>query len=86
MKILVTGGAGFLGQALCRGLRAQGYTVISTQRRFSKALEAQGIEQRLGDLADAAHVLRAAEGVAAIFTTPPRPGIGAASRATSMPT
>ncbi len=67
MKILVTGGAGFLGQALCRGLRAQGHTVISTQRRFSKALEAQGIEQRLGDLADAAQVLRACEGVDAVF-------------------
>jgi len=67
MNILVTGGAGFLGQALCRGLLAQGHTVISTQRRFSKALEALGIEQRLGDLADAAHILRAAEGVDAIF-------------------
>lgn len=67
MKTLVTGGAGFLGQALCRGLLAQGHAVVSTQRRRSAALEAMGVEQRLGDLADAAHVMRALEGVDAVF-------------------
>ena len=67
MRVLVTGGAGFLGLALCRGLKARGHTVISTQRRYSAELDALGIEQRLGDLADAAHVLRACEGVDAVF-------------------
>jgi nucleoside-diphosphate-sugar epimerase len=67
MKILVTGGAGFLGQAICRGLQAQGHTVVSTQRRRSAELDAMGVEQRLGDLADAAHVQRALEGVEAVF-------------------
>ena len=67
MKILVTGGGGFLGLALCRALQQRGHTVVSTQRRHSPALEAMGIEQRLGDLADAAHVQRAAAGVDAVF-------------------
>jgi nucleoside-diphosphate-sugar epimerase len=67
MKILVTGGGGFLGQALCRGLRERGHEVVSFQRRHSAALEALGVEQRLGDLADAAAVQRAFEGVDAVL-------------------
>ncbi len=67
MNILVTGGAGFLGLALSRALQAQGYTVISTQRRRSAQLDALGIEQRLGDIADSAHVLRAFRGIDVVF-------------------
>jgi len=67
MKILVTGGGGFLGGGLCRALQAQDHEVISTQRRSSAALAALGIEQRLGDLADANHVMRALNGVEAVF-------------------
>ncbi|GIX37173.1 MAG: 3-beta hydroxysteroid dehydrogenase [Silanimonas sp.] len=67
MKVLVTGGGGFLGQALCRALLAEGHEVVSTQRRPSAALAALGIEQRLGDLADAGHARRACEGVEAVF-------------------
>ena len=32
MKILVTGGGGFLGQALCRGLVERGHQVVSFNR------------------------------------------------------
>jgi len=67
MRVLVTGGAGFLGQALCRALVAQGHEVSSFQRSFSPALEAMGVRQVRGDLADAAAVHAAFAGQDAIF-------------------
>ena len=60
MKILVTGGGGFLGQALCRGLRGRGHEVVSFQRRHSPELAALGVGQVRGDLADANAVMRTA--------------------------
>ena len=67
MRILVTGGGGFLGQALCRGLRARGFDVASFNRGHYAELDALGVEQRRGDLADRDAVLAAARGCDAIF-------------------
>lgn len=67
MKLLVTGGAGFLGQALCRALQAQGHEVTSFQRSHSAALESAGVRQVHGDLADAAAVHAALEGQQGVF-------------------
>jgi len=67
MKVLVTGGAGFLGQALCKALQAQGHEVTSFQRSHSPALEAMGVRQLRGDLADGAAVRDALAGQDAVF-------------------
>jgi len=74
MKVLVTGGAGFLGQALCRALVAHGHGVSSFQRSFSPALEAMGVRQVRGDLADAAAVHAAFAGQEAIFHSAAKAG------------
>jgi nucleoside-diphosphate-sugar epimerase len=67
MKVLVTGGGGFLGQALCRRLVERGFDVTSFNRGTYPALEALGVRQVQGDLADRDAVLAAAAGVGAIF-------------------
>lgn len=67
MKILVTGGGGFLGQALSRGLRARGHDVVSFNRGDYPALAAIGVQQVRGDLAVRDAVIAAAEGCGAVF-------------------
>jgi len=67
MKILVTGGGGFLGQALCRGLVERGHEVASFNRGRYDALDAFGVRQLQGDLADRDAVLAAARGCDAVF-------------------
>lgn len=67
MRILVTGGGGFLGQALCRGLRERGHEVRSFNRGHYPQLEALGVAQWRGDLADAEAVQAAAAGCDAVF-------------------
>jgi nucleoside-diphosphate-sugar epimerase len=67
MNILVTGGGGFLGQALCRGLVARGHAVTSFNRGHYPALDALGVRQLRGDLADRDAVVAAAQGCDAIF-------------------
>jgi 2-alkyl-3-oxoalkanoate reductase len=67
MKVLVTGGSGFLGQALCAELKKRGYEVSSFQRSFYPALEKMGVQQLLGDLASQDAVHQAFIGQDAIF-------------------
>ncbi|MEL1263297.1 2-alkyl-3-oxoalkanoate reductase [Pseudoxanthomonas putridarboris] len=67
MRVLVTGGGGFLGQALCRGLVERGHQVISFNRGHYPVLGALGVGQVQGDLADAHAVMHAAQGVDAVF-------------------
>jgi len=62
MKVLVTGGGGFLGQALCRMLHAHGHAVASVSRSRHAALDAIDVPQMQADLADPAATLRAFDG------------------------
>jgi len=67
MKILVTGGGGFLGQVLCRGLRERGHEVVSFNRGRYDALDRLGVTQVQGDLAQRDAVIAAATGCDAVF-------------------
>ncbi|MFN6050172.1 MAG: NAD-dependent epimerase/dehydratase family protein, partial [Planctomycetia bacterium] len=50
MKILVTGGGGFLGLAICKMLKARGDEVVSYSRKAYPELESLGVIQVQGDL------------------------------------
>lgn len=65
--VLVTGGGGFLGGALVRGLLARGHTVRSFSRGAYPDLEALGVEVVRGDLVDAGAVRRACAGCEVVF-------------------
>ncbi|TXH68171.1 MAG: NAD-dependent epimerase/dehydratase family protein [Lysobacteraceae bacterium] len=67
MKILVTGGGGFLGHALCRGLVERGHEVVSFNRGHYRSLDALGVRQIQGDLAHAEAVTAACAGMEAVF-------------------
>jgi nucleoside-diphosphate-sugar epimerase len=75
MRALVTGGGGFLGEALVRGLRRRGAQVRSFSRQAHAGLDALGVEQLRGDLADAAAVDAAVADRDVVFHVAAKPGI-----------
>jgi nucleoside-diphosphate-sugar epimerase len=75
MKILVTGGGGFVGGYVIERLLARGYAVRSIGRSSQPQLEAQGVEVVCGDLTDAPAVSAACEGVDAVFHVAARAGV-----------
>ncbi len=74
-RILVTGGGGFLGGALARRLRRDGYEVRSLARNSYSFLEDWGVEQVRGDLGDLAVVNRACQGVDLVFHVGAKAGV-----------
>jgi nucleoside-diphosphate-sugar epimerase len=66
MKVLVTGGGGFLGQTVCKQLAAAGHTVFAMNRNRYPELDEAKIEQRTGDVANLDSVLAASQDVDAI--------------------
>ena len=75
MKVLVTGGGGFLGGAVVRLLHQRGDAVRSFTRSAYPWLDELGVEQSLGDLADLEAVERAVAGVDAVFHVAAKAGV-----------
>lgn len=63
MRVLVTGGSGYLGQAIVGALTARGHAPVVFARA---AAEAPGVQAIAGDVTDAAALMRAAREVDAI--------------------
>jgi nucleoside-diphosphate-sugar epimerase len=74
MKVLVTGGGGFLGTAICRQIVARGHDVRTFNRSHYAALESLGVDQRIGDLRNLDMVTDAADGCEAIIHTAAKAG------------
>lgn len=75
MKVLVTGGGGFLGSAICRQLLARGDDVIAYQRSVAVELEELGIRVVRGDINDAELLNATVQGVDAIIHTAAKAGL-----------
>lgn len=75
MRILVTGGGGFLGSAICRQLLARGHEVIAYQRSANAELEQQGARIIQGDITDADLLYSAIKAVDAVIHTAAKAGL-----------
>ena len=75
MKVLVTGGGGFLGSAICRQLLARGDEVIAYQRSAADDLKALGVEVVQADITDANLLNRASREADAIIHTAAKAGL-----------
>ena len=75
MRVLVTGGGGFLGQAIIRRLVARGDAVRNLQRSDSPELIRLGIDCIRGDIADLAAVRQAVAGCEIVYHVAAKAGV-----------
>lgn len=75
MRALVTGGGGFLGGAIVRGLLAEGHAVVSYSRGAYPELERLGVRCVRGDLAQGTGLETALIGVDTVFHTAAKAGV-----------
>ncbi len=75
MKVLVTGGGGFLGKAIVAKLLERGDEVRSLARGDYPELDAWGVETLRGDLADPEVVMHAIKGRDLVFHVAGKPGM-----------
>ena len=75
MKILVTGGGGFLGRYIVEDLLAKGHSVVTFGRSAQDDLASIGVRVVQGDLQDAEAVREASIGMDAVFHVAAKAGI-----------
>ncbi|MCL4820416.1 MAG: NAD-dependent epimerase/dehydratase family protein [Vicinamibacteria bacterium] len=75
MRVLVTGGGGFLGQAIVERLIGLGHEVTSAARGDYPELRARGVRTVRLDLGDAAAVAAAVAGMDAVVHTAAKAGV-----------
>lgn len=75
IKVLVTGGGGFLGKAIVKLLLQQGVEVCSFSRNIYPQLTALGVEQIVGDLTDISAVIKAADGCDLVYHVAAKAGV-----------
>lgn len=75
MKVLVTGGGGFLGSAICRRLAERGDAVVSLSRHPHDHLSDYGIRHIRGDITDSDAVTSAATECNAVIHTAAKAGV-----------
>jgi 2-alkyl-3-oxoalkanoate reductase len=75
MRVLVTGGGGFVGGYIVDRLLARGYSVRSLGRSPQADLAAKGVDVVCGDLTDADVVQSACQGMDAVFHVAARAGV-----------
>jgi nucleoside-diphosphate-sugar epimerase len=75
MKVLVTGGAGFLGRYVVAGLIREGHSAVACQRGAAPDLEAAGVEVRRCALTDGEALRAALEGCDAVIHTAAKAGV-----------
>ena len=73
MKVLVTGGGGFLGSAIVERLVERGDAVCSLSRNYYPELEKMGVEQLLGDIGNREVVEYACKQTELVFHTAAKP-------------
>jgi nucleoside-diphosphate-sugar epimerase len=73
LKVLVTGGGGFLGKAIIKRLVSRGDDVRSFCRGYYAKLEELGVEQVQGDIGNSAAVEKACKGIDLLFHVAAKP-------------
>jgi len=74
MKVLVTGGGGFLGRAVIRSLAREGHEPVNLSRKDYPDLREMGVRTVRGDICDPKTVKKALEGAHAVIHTAAKVG------------